>query len=165
MVDVGLKMYGAEMSVQKTVDELLFTGYSDAMIDVAIAVPIFGDDVKVPFDKFGWFYTRNGSADLTGVFNVFTGADQLAKLGQMSSWNYVNNTGFFSSYCGMTNGSAGEFQPQHLKPGDSVGLFTPDMCRTIPLDYVETVEVEGLEGLKFSGGPRSVDNGKLRWDT
>ncbi|KAH8249240.1 hypothetical protein KR032_007575 [Drosophila birchii] len=161
MVDVGLRMYGAEMSVQKTVDELLFTGYSDAMIDVAMAMPIFGDEVKVPFDKFGWFYTRNGSADLTGVFNVFTGTDQLAKLGQMSSWNYVNHTGFFNSYCGMTNGSAGEFQPQHLKPGDSVGLFTPDMCRTVPLDYVETVEIEGLEGLKFSGGPRSVDNGTL----
>ncbi|XP_037708541.1 protein peste [Drosophila subpulchrella] len=161
LVDVGLKMYNAEMSVQKTIDELLFTGYNDAMIDVAIAMPIFGDDVKVPFDKFGWFYTRNGSADLTGVFNVFTGADHLSKLGQMHAWNYQENTGFFSSHCGMTNGSAGEFQPQHLKPGDSVGLFTPDMCRTIPLDYVETLDVEGLQGLKFSGGPRSVDNGTL----
>ncbi|XP_017060504.1 protein peste [Drosophila ficusphila] len=161
IVDVGLTMYGAEMTVTKSIDELLFTGYSDAMIDVARAMPIFGDEVKVPFDKFGWFYTRNGSADLTGVFNVFTGADHLSKLGQMHSWNYQENTGFFDSYCGMTNGSAGEFQPQHLKPGDSVGLFTPDMCRTVPLDYVETVDIEGLKGYKFSGGPRSVDNGTL----
>lgn len=57
MVDVGLAMYDQEISVTKSVDELLFTGYSDEMIDVARAVPIFGSDVEVPFDKFGWFYT------------------------------------------------------------------------------------------------------------
>lgn len=57
MVDVGLKLYGQEMSVIKTVDELLFTGYNDDMIDMARSVPIFGNDVEVPFDKFGWFYT------------------------------------------------------------------------------------------------------------
>ncbi|KAH8412029.1 hypothetical protein KR222_007038 [Zaprionus bogoriensis] len=161
VVDMGLKMYSQQMSITKTIDEMLFTGYNDPMIDVAIAMPLFGDEVKVPFDKFGWFYTRNGSADLTGVFNVYTGADDIRKLGQMHSWNYKTHTGFFDSYCGMTNGSAGEFQPQQPQPGGSVGLFTPDMCRTLPLDYAETVEIEGLQGYKFSGGPRSVDNGTL----
>ncbi|XP_068142956.1 LOW QUALITY PROTEIN: protein peste-like [Drosophila tropicalis] len=161
MVDVGLKLYDQQMSVRKSVDELLFTGYNDIMIDMAIAMPVFGDDVKVPFDKFGWFYTRNGSADLTGTFNVFTGADDIDKLGQMHTWNFNEHTGFFDSYCGMTNGSAGEFQPSQLQPGGSVGLFTPDMCRTIPLDYTETMEIEGLKGFKYAGGPRSVDNGTL----
>lgn len=57
MVDVGLTMYSQELAITKTVDELLFSGYTDEMIDVARAVPIFGKDVEVPFDKFGWFYT------------------------------------------------------------------------------------------------------------
>ncbi|XP_034472920.1 protein peste [Drosophila innubila] len=161
IVDTGLKIYDREISVTKTVDEMLFTGYSDTMIDAARAFPVFGDDVKVPFDKFGWFYTRNGSADLTGVFNVYTGADDLTKLGQMHSWNYQTHTGFFESFCGLTNGSAGEFQPPQLQPGGSVGLFTPDMCRTLRLDYEETVEIEGVQGYKFTGGARSVDNGTL----
>ncbi|KAM8716243.1 hypothetical protein ACLKA7_003171 [Drosophila subpalustris] len=160
-VDTGLKIYDREISVTKTVDEMLFTGYSDPMIDAAIALPIFGDEVKVPFDKFGWFYTRNGSADLTGVFNVYTGADDLTKLGQMHSWNYQTHTGYFESYCGLTNGSAGEFQPPQLQPGGSVGLFTPDMCRTLRLDYEDTLEIEGVQGYKFTGGARSVDNGTL----
>ncbi|XP_037960819.1 protein peste-like [Teleopsis dalmanni] len=161
MVDVGLKLYSQEISVIKSVDELLFTGYNDNMIDVARAVPIFGNEVEVPFDKFGWFYTRNGSADLTGVFNVYTGAGDITKLGQMHSWNYKSDTGFFDSYCGMTNGSAGEFHPPNLKEGGSVSLFTPDMCRTIPLDYVETVTIERIKGYKFAGGQRSIDNGSL----
>lgn len=60
----------------------------------------------------------------------------------------------------MTNGSAGEFYPPNLSDNGSVSLFTPDMCRSVPLDYTESVEVEGLIGYKYSGGLRSVDNGK-----
>lgn len=57
LVDVGLKLYGQELSITRTVDEMLFTGYSDDMLDMARAMPLFGKDVDVPFDKFGWFYT------------------------------------------------------------------------------------------------------------
>uniref|UniRef100_A0A0A1WNN1 Protein croquemort n=1 Tax=Zeugodacus cucurbitae TaxID=28588 RepID=A0A0A1WNN1_ZEUCU len=161
LVDVGLKLYGQEMSITRTVDEMLFTGYSDDMLDMARAMPLFGKDVEVPFDKFGWFYTRNGSADLTGVFNVYTGADDISKIGKMHTWNFKHHTGFFQSTCGLINGSAGEFHPPYLKENGSVSLFTPDMCRTVPLDYVETAEIEGLRGFKYSGGARSIDNGTL----
>ena len=98
---------------------------------------------------------------MTGVFNVFTGAKDFSKLGQMHSWNYKEHSGFFDSHCGLLNGSAGEFYPSNLQVGGSVHLFSPDMCRTVPLDYVETVEIEGIKGYKYAGGPRSVDNGKL----
>lgn len=37
----------------KTVDELLFTGYSDNLLTMSKAVPV--DDVPT-FDRFGWFY-------------------------------------------------------------------------------------------------------------
>lgn len=57
MVDVGLTLYNQQMTVVKSVDELLFTGYSDDMITMARTMSIFGTDVEVPFDKFGWFYT------------------------------------------------------------------------------------------------------------
>lgn len=45
------------MHVMKSVDELVFSGYSDDMITMARTVQLFGKDVEVPFDKFGWFYT------------------------------------------------------------------------------------------------------------
>lgn len=57
-VNVGLKIYNQPLAVTKTVDELLFTGYEDDMITIARDMPgFFGEDVQVPFDKFGWFYT------------------------------------------------------------------------------------------------------------
>ncbi|XP_019846775.2 protein peste [Bactrocera dorsalis] len=161
LVDVGLKLYGQELSITRSVDEMLFTGYSDDMLEMARAMPLFGKDVEVPFDRFGWFYTRNGSADLTGVFNVYTGADDISKIGQMHNWNFKEHTGFFQSTCGLINGSAGEFHPPYLKENGSVALFTPDMCRTVPLDYTGTAEIEGIRGFKYSGGARSIDNGTL----
>lgn len=56
MVSVVLNMYDQKVHVIKTVDEMLFTGYSDDLIDVAQQMTMFSD-VKVPFDRFGWFYT------------------------------------------------------------------------------------------------------------
>jgi len=38
---------------RKTVDELLFTGYSDSLLTMSKAVSV--DDVPT-FDRFGWFY-------------------------------------------------------------------------------------------------------------
>lgn len=43
-----------EIHVTKTVDELLFSGYQDALIDLG---QLGGQMVDVPpFDRFGWFY-------------------------------------------------------------------------------------------------------------
>lgn len=92
---------------------------------------------------------------------MFTGADNISKLGQMYSWNYKTNTGFYDSYCGRVNGSAGEFQPPRLTKQSVVQLFTPDLCRTITLHFKEEVNIEGIRGYKFIGDARSVDNGIL----
>lgn len=92
---------------------------------------------------------------------MYTGADDISRFGQMHSWNYKTHSGFFDSYCGMTNGSAGEFFPPNLTPESVVELFTPDMCRTIQLDYTDTQEIEGIIGHKYAGGARTVDNGRF----
>lgn len=83
----------------------------------------------------------------------------MSELGQINTWNYKKHTGFFNSYCGLANGSAGEFHPPNLTVHSTVELFTPDMCRTIPLDYTDTLEIQGLMGYKYTGGLKSVDNG------
>lgn len=160
-VSIGLGLYSQEIHITKTARELLFEGYSDDMIDIAREMPIFGEDVEVPFDKFGWFYPRNGSADLMGHFNMFTGENDIQNIGKMHTWNYKTNSGAFESYCGMVNGSAGEFFPQNLKKDAPISLWTPDMCRTLNFEYTETESVLGIEGYKYSGTAKSVDNGTL----
>lgn len=58
----------------------------------------------------------------------------------------------------MLEGSTGElFPPKQLR--NSISLFTPDMCRSIPFDYEKDVEILGVTGYRFTAGDRAVDNG------
>lgn len=57
-VSMGFMIYGQQIHITKTVDELLFTGYEDDLINMAKDMPMFGQEkIEVPFDRFGWFYT------------------------------------------------------------------------------------------------------------
>lgn len=57
-VNFGLNTFNQKNYIVKTIDEMLFTGYEDGMIDLAKKLPMF-DASEIPFDKFGWFYTVN----------------------------------------------------------------------------------------------------------
>ncbi|XP_058824764.1 protein peste [Topomyia yanbarensis] len=155
-VSMGLNLYNQDVFVVKTAGELLFDGYEDNM--VLMGKQLF-DASEVPFDRVGWFYTRNNSADLIGHYNVHTGVDNIAKIGSMAEWNYKPRTDFFAGHCGMLNGSAGEFYPPNLSKDVPIQLFTPDMCRSLSLDFEREVQIAGIKGYKYSGGPRTVDNG------
>lgn len=157
-VSMGLNLYDQDVYVAKTAGELLFDGYEDNM--VLMGKQLF-DASEVPFDRVGWFYTRNNSADLIGHYNVHTGVDDIAKIGSMAEWNYKPRTNFFAEHCGMLNGSAGEFYPPNLSKEVPIQLFTPDMCRSLPLDFEKEEVVAGINGYKYAGGPRTVDNGTL----
>ncbi|XP_055711408.1 protein peste-like isoform X2 [Phlebotomus papatasi] len=159
-VSLGLSLYNEELHVTKTAREFLFDGYEDDLIEMAKEMSAFSSDIVVPFDRAGYFYMRNNSASLMGHYNMYTGADDISKIGSIGNWNYGNRTKFFADTCGMVNGSAGEFYPPQLKK-DQVSFFSPDMCRTLPFDFEAEVEVEGITGYKYSGGARTIDNGTL----
>ncbi|XP_055642568.1 protein peste [Toxorhynchites rutilus septentrionalis] len=161
-VSMGLNLYNQKVYVAKTAGELLFDGYEDDM--VLMGKQLF-DASEVPFDRVGWFYTRNNSADLIGHYNVHTGVDDIAKIGSMAEWNYKPRTDFFADHCGMLNGSAGEFYTPNLSKDVPIQLFTPDMCRSLPLDFEREEEVAGIRGYKYAGGPRTVDNGTMYPET
>lgn len=86
-------------------------------------------------------------------------------LGKMGEWNYKPRTDFFEGTCGMLNGSAGEFYPPGLSKERPIELFTPDMCRSLPLDFEEEVTIHGLKAYKYSGDRRAIDNGTLYPET
>ncbi|XP_067625345.1 uncharacterized protein [Eurosta solidaginis] len=160
-VDLALNVYDNNMSIKKTVDELLFAGYHDYLLDAANILPATLTEVSVPFDRFGYCYPRNDSADVTGIFNVHTGADDIRKFGQIHTWNYRQHTQAYAPQCDQVYGSAGEFQSLYLQPNEPVHFFLSDACRTMRMDYVEETEVEGVKGFRYEGGKRMVDNGTL----
>ncbi|KAG8225960.1 hypothetical protein J437_LFUL006189, partial [Ladona fulva] len=146
-----------KVAVTKKVRELLFDGYEDPLITLADTLPALAN-VHIPFDRFGWFYTRNGSDSYDGIFNMDTGGDDITKLGRLREWNYESRTDYFDGPCGEINGSAGELWPPHRKK-DHISMFSSDLCRSIDLPYASETEVWGIKGYRYEGGIGLMDNG------
>ncbi|XP_044251240.1 protein peste [Drosophila takahashii] len=160
-VNIANNAYDQEVTVTKTVDEMLFKGYEHQFIKVGK----FFRPQDVPYTRVGFQYPRNGSSSFDGDINMFTGVDDIAKMGQIHTWNNLTHTGAFEGSCGKVHGSMGEFFPPNLSTEDSVYMYMPKMCRAIPLDYTETVTVHGVTAYKFSGTAHAVDNGTLHPET
>ncbi|XP_058803575.1 protein croquemort-like [Phymastichus coffea] len=154
-----LNQFSNKIYIVKTVDELLFTGFEDKIITMGKMSGL--DEDSPPFDKFGWFYMRNGSTDFDGYSNVATGEDDISKLGSLMNWNYKDTTKFFSTPCNVIEGSAGEFWPPYRNK-DDIRLFTPDICRPVTFEYEQTVTNKGIEGYKFSMGKTTLSNNTRR---
>ncbi|XP_039285237.1 protein croquemort [Nilaparvata lugens] len=160
-LSMALKQTSQKVHVVKTVNELLFKGYSDRLLDIARQMPKFGG-VKVPFDKFGWFYTRNGSAYYDGFYNMDTGDNDISQLGKLRNWNYNNETSFYDYECAGVKGSAGEFWPPHQRRDTPLTMFSADLCRSVSFNYFEDRAVHGIDGYTYSMDEYVVDNGTLR---
>ncbi|KAG4079636.1 hypothetical protein HA402_010416 [Bradysia odoriphaga] len=159
-IAMGFSMYRQKVHVTKSVSELLFEGYEDNMVKLAKQLPFF-ENFNVPFDRVGWFYMRNNSADLFGYYNVNTGVADIQQLGMLKNWNFKDTNGAYEGDCGQIRGSAGEFfAPQQPRNG-TISIFVSDMCRDLKLEYEKDVDVNGMLSYKFSGAQRSIDNGSL----
>ncbi|XP_075153552.1 peste [Haematobia irritans] len=159
MLSIALNSRG--VTITKTAREWLFDGYKDSLVTIGGFVAKFVKEVEVPYDRVGWLYTRNGSSTYDGHFNMYTGTDDISKMGQIYEWNYKTHNGAFEGECGRVKGSMGEFFPPNLTPEDSVWLYVPNICRAVPLDYTEMVKIHDVTAFKFSGTERSVDNGTI----
>ncbi|KAG5674505.1 hypothetical protein PVAND_004467 [Polypedilum vanderplanki] len=145
--------------VTRTVNELLFEGYDDALLKVIRASndPTFP---KIPFDRMGWFYSRNNSETYDGKFRMFTGVDEITKLGILQMWNGKKTTNLYRDNCSDIRGTSGELWPpieNNEKP--DISIFAPDICRNIDLKYDSEVEMLGLKGHKWVADESVFDNG------
>ncbi|CAL8102203.1 unnamed protein product [Orchesella dallaii] len=156
-LNAAMILLQTNIRVDRKVREFTFEGYEDPLLDLAAFLPDGFLPVTIPFDKFGWFYTRNMSATYDGIFNMWTGKGNIQRFGQMAEWNYENPTSTYKSYCGWVNGSAGEFfLPKPNK--ESISLFSTDICRTLKMPFKEEVEVDGIKGYRYWGDEYIFDN-------
>ncbi len=77
LINIGLGLMGEKLFVAKTVRELTFAGYKDPILTDTKALP----DSLVPekMDRFGYFYPRNGTDWFDGIYNMYTGREDLSR--------------------------------------------------------------------------------------
>ncbi|KAF2902255.1 hypothetical protein ILUMI_03930 [Ignelater luminosus] len=156
LVNFALKGLEHSIVTTKTVDELLFTGFDDNVLQVVSKLKIKGLDI--PFTKFGWFYMRNNSATYDGTFTIYTGKTDLQRVGIMDLWNGQARTSYYDNYCGDINGTSGELWPP-VKDYQEVAIFSSDICSSITITYNSTEVVDGVAGKKYVGTDYVFDNG------
>lgn len=151
-VNLILNLRGGSLFVTRKVSEMLFDGYNDPLLDYLKEA----NSGIIPFDKFGWFYDRNGSWSYDGVFNMNNGEIDITKLGTLHSWNGESTTNFYSDACSKINGTTGRVWPPNMNAEEDVTVFLPDICRSISLAPQNLITQES----KWTGDERIFDNGE-----
>jgi len=150
-IDLFLKK--EHLFVTKSVREILFDGYHDPIFDslekLIHTLPFIKKYIPEGslMDKFAFFYGRNGTDYVDGVFNMFTGTTNTSLMGEVHSWNY-STRGYFPDQCGQIRGGAGEFYPPGLKK-TYIEMFSNDLGRTLRFPFNKEVYVKGINSYEF----------------
>lgn len=155
MTNAFIVRLGEKLTLTKSVNELLFEGYDDILLQIARKM----NATSIPYSKFGWFYARNGSESYDGTFNMLTGSTNLYDMGLNKEWNFKNRTDYYKSSCGMIDGTNGDLMPPLLN-NNTISLFIPDICTSLKLSYANTATFQSLTGSKYIGDDKMFDNGK-----
>lgn len=155
--NLAMNTLKTELTVTKTVRELLFDGYSDKLLSLIKTLPIAN---KPPFDKFGWFVDRNGSWSYDGYFEMRAGQTDISKMGYLTKWNFVNKTKYYHGKCSEVSGTSGELWPMNIDPTGDISLYISDLCRPLTLSYQQQHTRLGVTGSRWVGDYRVFDNGQ-----
>lgn len=157
-INLLLRALSPDLQVTTTFEELMFEGFEDQLIG---AKGLINGLSEKPNNKFAWYLNKNTSDAFDGFFNMdITGVNR----GAIKYWNYADQTTLYPSECNQVTGSAGELYP----PGQtktSATFFSPDMCRTVTLDYADEVDVHGVTGYKYIAYNTLMDNGTFNPST
>lgn len=91
---------------------------------------------------------------------MFTGEDDIFKLGALQLWNSSNKTNLYRGSCDNVYGTSGELWPpikEGLKPAATV--FATDVCRAVTIKYDSEYKAQGIKGYKWVGDESVFDNG------
>ncbi|XP_043065296.1 protein peste [Drosophila ficusphila] len=158
IVMMALHIDGKELTMVRPARSWMFDGFDTPLIKLSKLVPTnLVPEMQFPYEKIGYAYPRNGSMEIYGHHNVYTGKDDFKKIGQIARWRY-NNFTEASPRCKL-KGSTGEFHPIPLVKGRPITYFLPDLCRELQIDYSGTTIFEGVEAFVYKGSARNMANG------
>ncbi|XP_041984342.1 protein croquemort-like [Aricia agestis] len=155
LVDMVMRSYSQHMFLTANVSSWLFDGIQLPLLDFAAQIPAL--PYTIPFQKFGWFYTRNGSTTVDGVFATNTGEADFTRLGLTEMWQNKNRT-MFNGKCGEVKGTTGELWALDSNV-EEINIFATDLCTYMTLKKTGEIKRNGLSGLEFMADDSLFDNG------
>lgn len=71
----------------------------------------------------------NMSTSADGIINMFTGKDDIEKVGLVHSVNYNSKLNVFNEDCSASNASAGDLWPERTTMQPNMSIYIPNICR------------------------------------
>ncbi|KAM7368856.1 hypothetical protein PAMP_013161 [Pampus punctatissimus] len=147
IVSFKMSSAGSGVFTTRTVDELLW-GYEDRLLSDLAQSNSEIDPI------FGLMYKKNGTAN--GEFIYHTGEENYMDYGRVETWKGQRALTFWTTnQSNSINGSDGSAFHPLLKKDERLYIFTPDLCRSIYMEFEKDVEVKGIPAYRFTP-PRSV---------
>ncbi|XP_068190453.1 lysosome membrane protein 2-like isoform X2 [Antennarius striatus] len=146
-VSILMNSLGSGLFTTRSVDELLW-GYEDPLL---VRVSATNREVE---KVFGLMYKKNGSN--AGEMVYHTGQDNYLDYGRVDTWAGQSQLTFWTSnQSNSINGTDGSAFHPLLSKDERIYIFTPDLCRSIYMEFEKDVEVKGIPAYRFTP-PRSV---------
>ncbi|XP_068562869.1 lysosome membrane protein 2-like isoform X2 [Cebidichthys violaceus] len=146
-MSIWMSSMGSGLFAAHTVDEWLW-GYTDPLL---VRISATNPEVET---VFGLMYKKNGSH--SGEFVYHTGKQDSMDYGRVETWKGESQLTFWNSnQSNSINGSDGSAFHPMLDKKERIYIFTPDLCRSIHMEFEKDVEVKGIPAYRFTP-PRSV---------
>lgn len=71
----------------------------------------------------------NMTTTADGLINMFTGEDDIEKVGLVHSVNHITKLNVFNKDCSLTNASLGDLWPEHTAVQPNMSIYIPSLCR------------------------------------
>ncbi|XP_023223563.1 lysosome membrane protein 2-like isoform X2 [Centruroides sculpturatus] len=160
LVEGVLRGFGETLFIRKTVKELLFQGYKVDLVERidSIIRPFVPNFIQfLPNNSFGLLYGKNNSDE--GIMSVYTGAKDMKKYLSYHAWNGKTSLQYWNgNYCNMINGTDGRGFSPFLKRSDTLYIFIPDICRSVPLIYEDDVSIKGITAYRYILSPSAFQD-------
>ncbi|XP_034136791.1 sensory neuron membrane protein 2 isoform X4 [Drosophila guanche] len=113
---------------------------------------------------FSFFGHKNGSGH--DVYEVHTGKGDVMKVLEIQKLDDTHNLQVWlnastegeTSVCNQINGTDASAYPPFRQRGDSMYIFSADICRSVQLFYQTEIQYEGIPGYRYSIGENFIND-------
>ncbi|XP_041376213.1 lysosome membrane protein 2-like [Gigantopelta aegis] len=141
IVSFVLGLSGQDIIITRSVSDVIW-GYHDPVLAKAMKI------AKSWFytDYVGYFINKNNTDD--GLYTVFTGENDINKLGVINKYNGSSYVDYWSTkWANMINGSDGTIAPPFQEKTTTLPMFSSDICRSVFGVY--TSDVKSPQGINL----------------
>ncbi|KAG8196568.1 hypothetical protein JTE90_003581 [Oedothorax gibbosus] len=154
--------YNETLLIHRTVRQLVYEGYHEPMVaDLTKVVESFIDlPLRLINDTFGILHERAHIGD--GVFKIKSGVAGIEDYAAIQEWNNQSIVDWWNEdQCNQIYGTDGVQYAPGVTRNQTLHLFNPNLCRTIPLKYERDITVHGIKTMRFGIPPDTFSTGEI----